>query len=662
MLLTFVLLLFVTLGGMALSYIYEKEGTLMARLAIGHVLGSAVFGTVGFVIALIVGDLTTAGSVAALVIAAAPAVLFRWERFSGALRRELKRAESATQGLNWARVGRASFYIFFVALFIFFFDRAMMIRPDGIWTGAGHNYGDLPAHLGAIYAFTDGGVFPPDNPSFANAKFTYPFLVDFMVSMFMNLGAEIQGVFLVQNVLLAVSLLVILEKFVAKVTGNATAGKLACFIFFFGGGLGFAAFLNDSMVSGKDPLSLLFNLEKDYTITKTLRWGNPLVVLFITQRSFLLGMPLAILALSKAWEILRAEGKTEQDTGWRSRWTGAALGAGLLTGTLPLIHVHSLAAVFVVCAVLFFFGLRLRWRQWLAFAGGVSVIAVPELIWIMSGSASKFSEFVGFQKGWEHSDGSSVLFWIRNTGLLIPVTLAGVAVALGLMRNAAWASRLAPAEDGKGLLQQPRDLLIFFIPFVLILLICNYVMLAPWSWDNIKVLIYWFVGSLPFMASALILAWRHSPPMKVIAVSVFLVLTSAGAIDVWRVASKQIQMQVFDKGAVEIAAEIRDRTRKDALFLNAPTHNSPIVLTGRRSYLRYPGHLFSYGIDGSQRERETEAIFSGSLSADSLLEKAGVNYVIVGPQERSLKRFNVRYFSKFPVVVERGGHIVYRIK
>ncbi len=44
------------------------------------------------------------------------------------------------------------------------------------------------------------------------------------------------------------------------------------------------------------------------------------------------------------------------------------------------------------------------------------------------------------------------------------------------------------------------NLIIFYIPFLLCFIIPNLVRLAPWDWDNIKILIYWFVGSLPFVA------------------------------------------------------------------------------------------------------------------------------------------------------------------
>jgi hypothetical protein len=69
------------------------------------------------------------------------------------------------------------------------------------------------------------------------------------------------------------------------------------------GGFGFVWLLNDFWGSGKGFFDFLWNLPGDYTISDKFRWGNPLVVLFITQRSFLIGMPLTIIVLQKLWEI-----------------------------------------------------------------------------------------------------------------------------------------------------------------------------------------------------------------------------------------------------------------------------------------------------------------------------------------------------------------------
>ena len=176
--------------------------------------------------------------------------------------------------------------------------------------------GDLPFHLGAIFSFTDGQNFPPQNPSFANAKFSYPFIADFLTACVMKFGADVKSVMHLQNVSWAFSLLVILERFVFKFTNNKLAGKIAPALLFFSGGLGFLWFFNDFKEQAKGFFDFIYSLPRDYTIGEKFRWGNSLVTLFLTQRSLLLGMPLTLIVVKKIWEIFEREkvekGKSEK--------------------------------------------------------------------------------------------------------------------------------------------------------------------------------------------------------------------------------------------------------------------------------------------------------------------------------------------------------------
>ena len=103
------------------------------------------------------------------------------------------------------------------------------------------------------------------------------------------------------------------------------------------------------------------------------------------------------------------------------------------------------------------------------------------------------------------------------------------------------------------------------------------------------------------------------------------------------------------------------------MFLNAPTFNSSVVLSGRRSLMRYTGHLSSYGIDFEPRETEVKRIYEGSALTESILKKYNIEYVVISPAERDYcKQFNVAlnedYFRRFPVVAQTGDYRVYKIK
>jgi len=218
-------------------------------------------------------------------------------------------------------------------------------------------------------------------------------------------------------------------------------------------------------------------------------------------------------------------------------------------------------------------------------------------------------------------------------------------------------------DDANSALTIRHSALLFYLPFAFLFLVSNIAKLAPWEWDNIKVLIYWFVGSIPFAALAIAWMWnREIGVWKFFASVCFVVLIASGALDVWRVVSGQINYKVFDSDAVEIAEQIERRVPANSLFLNAPTYNTAIVLTGRQSLMRYPGHLGSHGIDYSTRESDVKRIYQGGSDAIALMEKYGIDHVLISPEERNLGGVNEQFFARFPIAAESGQYRLYRIR
>jgi hypothetical protein len=653
MLISLLLIILITLGGMSLTYLIDDEEPLMWRLAAGNVVGSAVFGLIAFVVACLVG-FSALTIVASLVIAMLPVLIFMRRGARDLFRSNINKARGKLEGANFAKLGNFAYYAFFFLLFWFFFARAMFEMKDGIYTGGSQNLGDLPFHLGAIFSFTESNNFPPQNPSWAGAKFTYPFIADFLTACFVKLGADVKDAMFAQNLAWCLSLLVILERFVSKLTQSKLAGRIAPALLFFSGGLGFLWFFSDYWQASRGLWDLLSHLPRDYTIGDHFRWGNSMVVLFITQRSLLLGMPLTIFVLGYLWKIFATEHteKTEIAKDKKSPLhfvTSSSFLVGLFAGTLPLIHLHSLVVLFVVTGFCFLMRLE-KWREWIEFGAGVCIVAVPQLVWALTGSATESTKFFEWHFGWDKRDANVFWFWFKNTGLVIPAIVA--AIIFISLKN-------AKTKDQK---PKSNNLLLFYIPFAFLFVVSNAAKLAPWEWDNIKILIYWFVGSLPLIAYALAWMWKREKLLKVVAAACFIVLIFAGALDVWRTASGQISSRVFDNDAVRISNEIKQKTAPNALFVNAPTYNSAVVLSGRRSLMRYSGHLSSHGIDYGPREEDVNRIYQGGGVADILLRKYDVDYVLVSPEEREKLSPNETFFANYPIVAEAGQYRVYKIK
>jgi hypothetical protein len=308
---------------------------------------------------------------------------------------------------------------------------------------------------------------------------------------------------------------------------------------------------------------------------------------------------------------------------------------------LPLVHAHSFVVLMLVAGCL---ALLLRgWRGWFIFLGAAFLIAAPQMLWATRGSAAQAGSFFAWVFGWDRGAQDPLWFWFKNTGPFIPLLVAALA----------WRGR-DPLV--------PRLLLVFYLPFTLLFVICNVAKISPWVWDNIKVLFYWYVASVPLVALLLARLWRLNWPARAAAVALVCVLTFAGALDVWRVVSEASEQREFDSSGVAFAELVRREVAPRALVLHAPTYNHPIYLSGRRSLMGYGGHLWSQGIDYAGREAEIRRIYAGSPDAAQLLAKHNVEYAVVGPLERAGLQVNETFFARFPKVGETGGYRLYKVR
>ncbi len=374
--------------------------------------------------------------------------------------------------------------------------------------------------------------------------------------------------------------------------------------------------------------------------------------------------------------------------------SGRMIAAGIVAGLLPLVHAHSFVVVMMVGGCI---ALSSYWRAWVAVIigalpliiiavlsypvlprvgqnpGAIAIaalgaavawvllphaqrtrwswfflaallVALPQMWWSTHHSAVDSSKFFAWQFGWDRGKEGVLEFWLKNTGLFIPLTIAAIV----------WRSR-------KEFLVS-RRIVLFLLPFSLCFIIPNALKMAPWIWDNIKVLFYWWLGSAPLVAILLTRMWRKGGVRKAIAVVLFACVVTAGALDVAAIILRSSKYQVFSSSGIQFAELVKQKTEPRSLVMHAPVHNHPVFLTGRRSLMGYPGHIWTHGLDYLQRESEIKRMYAGGPEADALLAKYQIDYVVASPQERDIMIVNEQFFSKFPIVGDVGGYRLYKIK
>ena len=650
----------VTLGGAVATYLYDDKASFAARLCSGACLGLGALGLVGFVVASFIG-LTGNAVVISLLVTTAPLLMLLSPNWRKQVQDDVAlQTHSIRRFLNSPDIVSLLYIVFYLAVFVVFlkvFSRAMMVDPTGMSTGDYNNFGDLPFHISVITGFAFGNNFPPEDPTYAGVSFTYPFISDFIASMFVRCGASLEQSMFVENIMLAMAFIGLLHRWAWVLLRDRLAAVITPVLVILNGGFGWVLLFTRANENESGLLGVLANLPPSLTVIPetTWRWGNAVSALLVPQRGFLMGLPLAIIVFTQWWlatekeeEVIAPPKKKQlKDRGTQTKKSKHSVSsrrmvaAGIAAGFLPLVHAHTFVVVMVMSAVLAL--LIPRWREWLTFMVVASAIALPQLLWSTSQTAVSTGSFFAWEVGWDHGQENPIWFWFKNTGLAIPLIIAAV-----LLR-------------GEGYLIKKR-LLLFYLPFTLCFIVPNFLKMAPWIWDNIKVLFYWWVASAPLVALLLARLWREGAVKRVIAVVLFATLTLAGAVEVAGIAFRSVKYSLFDDSGIRFAEMIKQRTPPRSLIMHAPVHNNPVFLSGRRSLMGYPGHIWTHGLNFVRREGDLKKMYLGGMDAEQLLYNYQIQYVVVGPLERLVMPVNEQFFSQYPKIGEVGEYTLYKVQ
>jgi hypothetical protein len=104
--------------------------------------------------------------------------------------------------------------------------------------------------------------------------------------------------------------------------------------------------------------------------------------------------------------------------------------------------------------------------------------------------------------------------------------------------------------------------------------------------------------------------------------------------------------RAFTDEELTAAAFVRDHVEPHALFLTAPSLNSPVLSLGGRQVLRSATPwLWSHGYEFRQRESDVRRIYAGTADAVELLRYHHIDYVYLGDAERSDVKANAAFFD-----------------
>jgi len=527
----------------------------LLRLAVGVVAGAAGAGLVAALLAVALGALSPVISVISLGLG----VFAGWRAARSVPAIEPEPMDRASA------VALAAFALVSLRQFL-----ALCFEAHGLLqTLLPNNYGDLPLHWTYVSFFARGASFWPDNPIAAGDRLRYPFGVDLLSALFVQLGIGIPAGFRIMGLLGA-----LLAGYCLFLWGRGFA--VAGFLFSGGwAGLHFAAsgWLTD------DP--------------EALAWKNLFLALFVPQRGFLFALPAGLLLL---WS-------------WRRRWLRSESGLpswteGLLWGALPLFHLHTFLFVSLMVAVWALFTRRVR-------------EALPVLAWALLPAAWSVFEvtdrfraasLVWWKPGWVIGAQPPLLFLARNFGFWLPLALVALALAVG---------------------RGDREKRLALLPGLLVFALLFFVMLAPWDWDNTKVMLWCYLLVLP---AAFDLGLKPlSSALRALAIALLLL---PGVVSIVRAClPPPFPLVIADAAELrEVCAAVRPLSLATRVA-TAQTFNHPVALCGQPLVAGYEGHLWSHGIPREPLESQLAALMEGRPEWRETARELGADALFWGPRE-----------------------------
>ncbi|MFH1199743.1 MAG: hypothetical protein V1708_01620 [Candidatus Micrarchaeota archaeon] len=521
----------------------------------------------------------------------------------------------------------------------YFLALAFSIGSDGAVYSVANSWGDYPLHFGIITSFAYGNNFPPQYPNLAETPMRYPVLFDFLSSILLVGGFSLQWSVVLPAILFAFAAVVLIRRLFLEVTESDFASSAAILFFFLNGSLSNAGLLADFWNSA-DKLSFLIRPE-NFNIPGPLEIPNFINAVIVPQRTVLMGLSLAVLAYFLFYRIYAGMGQKRDYAA-----------AGAITGLLPIVHassfaVASLGLAFLAVRELFKGNIRKPHKNanFMLLVLPFATLALPQLIWM--NEQPRMPAFFGIQPGWL-SNANGVyewgLFWLKNTGVLIPLAIVGLVISNTKKRAA-------------------------YLPFLAVFAIANLFRLQPWDWDNTKYFMHWLLATAAFAGIAanwmrLKIARASKPVAFAFVAAVLFTATFSGTATLakWQSTSSQL----YSAGDIEIAAKISENTPPGAVIVAAMKHNSaPYSLSGRKTVMGYDGHMWSHGLNYSKARSTVDELFrTGNACAAYPLAQ----YVYLGPQEqydypnaKELLENAGKVRPVFEKTIGQGGYSLFRI-
>ena len=530
-------------------------------------------------------------------------------------------------------------FFFWSCYFTYFWSHSLWFNKMGdLVAGQINIWGDWAAHftMGSFLAYYPNAIW--HSPFIINAKFSYPFLTNLISALLIKVQVPFFLAFIIPSFLGSIAIVIGLYWFYHTIFKSKLVAILASNFFLLNGGMGFWYFVKNSFFQSNF-VEMLFSPTTQYTRVDDLgiKWINVIDSMIIPQRAFNLGFPISLFILCLIFVRLLNQQKPSPKNFM------LLITSGFMLGLMSIIHTHSFLALVVIISF---------WSLYLV----LSPIKLPRkniLTWILQKNQFSTNQelkkiwshfypviflfffysqvqqhFFKFYPGWLASEYELnwLVFWWRNWTIFPLVALI------------AWVYQLV-VEPKKRL----QNLLIWS-PFFLLFVTANLVLFQPFAWDNTKIICWSLVGFSGLNSWFICHLWQKKYPDKWIKkitrlslLSLIVFMTMSGANDVYyQLLTQKHNYTMYTAEEISLSKWVKQNTDTQSIWLTGTYHNHWLFnLTGRQAVMTFPGWLWTHGYNYYQTELDVKMMYQSPELSDLIFEKYQIDYIVVGPQERS---------------------------
>lgn len=535
----------------------------------------------------------------------------------------------------WNKLKREPLTLWFLSTLwcyfaIVFFNLIVQDSAGNIYIQQNNTWADWAIHFSQGSALAERSLWLRTSPILLGAPFTYPYLVNWFSAVLTKFGVPFFAAFTVPSYLIVsagITGLFFLYRVWLKQQLLAIAATV---LFLCNGGWGIVTVLKDGLLSG----------EATHHAEQGIHWISIINSMFIPQRTFGLGFLVGICVLLLLYYL------------WEKQKLSAPIVVifAVLLGSLPIIHMHTFAALGIYLSAVLIGLLLLRgntaWsvnKLWFALGGGTLFVAM--LVMHLFYPELQTGNRLRWLPGWLATEENSnwLLFWWRNWGFVPLLGIGGVVVSF----------------------QRHRQLFPWLIASVVLFGVGNLFTFQMYTWDNTKLFAWASVGITALAIIFLNALWQSHRWGRLVAAVLFAVSIAAGLHDaIYTLKFSSHSYLMYSQEELALSEWAKHTTAPNTVWLTSDKHNHWLYnLTGRQPVMGYQGWLWSHGYDYEHIAADVKNMYAAPDEYLALFSEHGISYVVVGPTER--KQFNANsaaFENTFIKIKETTTHTIFAVE